>query len=173
MGSYLDGTKPESLVLHMGHNAIDQGTDGKKAADRMGDLVSKCSTEFKPKRLLYAKINKLKKDYTEGTRTTMRLMLVTKKSTALLTKLEANSSGPMYTSSIMVLRQRISDKRACTQTCMEFNKKVTTLWKHMKNIGYNCSSNDISFKQKIPKQQNASFLAFKRGWNNFKSPNEF
>ena len=47
-------------------------------------------------------------------------MLITKKSTALLTKLEANSSGQMYTSSIMVLRQTISDKMVNTQTYMEF-----------------------------------------------------
>ena len=31
--SYSAGTKPESLVFHLGHNAIDQGTDGKRAAE--------------------------------------------------------------------------------------------------------------------------------------------
>ena len=31
--SYSTGTKSESLIFHLGHNSIDQGTDGKKAAD--------------------------------------------------------------------------------------------------------------------------------------------
>ena len=34
---YSAGTKPESLVFHLGRNAIDQGTDGKRAAEQMGD----------------------------------------------------------------------------------------------------------------------------------------
>ena len=42
MDSYSAGTKPESRVLHLGHNTIDQGNDGKRAAEQMGDLVSKC-----------------------------------------------------------------------------------------------------------------------------------
>ena len=75
-----------------------------------------------PIRFLYAKFHKLKMDYTDGTRTTTQLMLITKNSTALLTKLEANSSGLMYTSSIMLLRQSILDKTVCTQTYMEIRK---------------------------------------------------
>ena len=37
MDSYSAGTKPESFVLHLGHNAIEQGTDRKRAAKQMGD----------------------------------------------------------------------------------------------------------------------------------------
>ena len=42
-------------------------------------------------------------------------------------------------------------------------KIVTTLRKHMKNISYNCSSNDISLRQMRPKQQNGNFLAIQKG----------
>ena len=56
MDSYSAGTKPESLVLHLGHNAIDQGTDVKKAAEQMGDLVSKCLTKFKPQKVAICQI---------------------------------------------------------------------------------------------------------------------
>ena len=44
---YSAGTKPESLAWHLGHKAIDQSTDGKRAVEQMGDLVSKCLTKFK------------------------------------------------------------------------------------------------------------------------------
>ena len=58
--SYSAGPKPESLVFHLGHNAIDQGTDGKRAADQMGDLVKKCLTKFKPHMVAICQIPQVK-----------------------------------------------------------------------------------------------------------------
>ena len=40
--SYSTGTKSESFIFHIGHNTFDQGTDGKKAAEQICDLVVKC-----------------------------------------------------------------------------------------------------------------------------------
>ena len=45
--SFSTGTKSESLIFHLGHNTIHQGTDGKKAAEQIGELVGKCITKFK------------------------------------------------------------------------------------------------------------------------------
>ena len=44
----------------MGQNAIDQGTDGKRAAEQMGDLVSKCSNIFKPHKVSICQIPQVK-----------------------------------------------------------------------------------------------------------------
>ena len=55
MDSYSAATKPESLVFHLRHNAIDQGTDGKKA-EQMCDLVSKCLNKFKPNKVAICQI---------------------------------------------------------------------------------------------------------------------
>ena len=60
MDSFSAGTKPESLVFHLGHDAIDQGTDTKKAAEQMGDLVSKCFTKFKPHKVAICQIPQVK-----------------------------------------------------------------------------------------------------------------
>ena len=60
MDSYSAGSKPESLVCHLGHNAFDQGTDGKRAAEQMGDLVSKCLTKFKPHKVAICLIPQVK-----------------------------------------------------------------------------------------------------------------
>ena len=45
-----------NFVFHLGQNAIDQGTDGKRAAEQMGDLVSKCSNIFKPHKVSICQI---------------------------------------------------------------------------------------------------------------------
>ena len=58
--SYSAGTKPESLVFHLGHNAIDQGTDGKREAEQMGDLVGKCLTKFKSHKVAICQIPQVK-----------------------------------------------------------------------------------------------------------------
>ena len=41
------GTNSESLIFHLGYNTIDQCTDGKEAAEQIGNLVGKCITKFK------------------------------------------------------------------------------------------------------------------------------
>ena len=128
MDSYSDGTKPESIVFRLGHNAIDRGTDGKKAAEQLDEFVSKFFTNFKPHNVAICQIRLVKNELCV-TRTTHNLMSITKKSTALLFKLEAYSSGPMNTSSVMVLGQTISHKVVSTQTCMNSQKKL----KHCRN----------------------------------------
>ena len=100
-------------------------------------------------KLLYNNFPNLKRICMDGTQTTRNLMPKTKKSTALLIKLDENSSGLMYTSSIMVLSQTISDEMVCTQICLEF-KQVTFFRKHIKS--YKCSSKDISLRKMYPKQ---------------------
>ena len=60
MDSYSAGAKLECLVFHLGHNAIDQGTDGKRAAEQMRDLVSKCLTKFKPQKVAICQIPQVK-----------------------------------------------------------------------------------------------------------------
>ena len=60
MDSNSAGTKPESLVFHLGQNAIDQGTDEKRAAEQMGDLISKCLTKFKPHKVAICQIPQFK-----------------------------------------------------------------------------------------------------------------
>ena len=107
MDSFSAGTKPESLVFHLGHDAIDQGTDTKKAAEQMGYLVSKCFTKFKPHKVAICQIPQVKiglYGWDSNNKEIDAYNQEIKKSTGSLTKLEANSSDPMYTSSIMVLR---------------------------------------------------------------------
>ena len=60
MDSYLAGTKHESLVFHLGHNAIDQGTDRKMAAEQIGDLVSTCLNKFKSHKVAICQIPQVK-----------------------------------------------------------------------------------------------------------------
>ena len=59
---YSTGTKSESHIFQRGHNTIDQGTDGKKAAGQIGDLVSKCITKFNPHKVAICKIPIVKND---------------------------------------------------------------------------------------------------------------
>ena len=60
MDSYAAGAKPEHLVFNLGQNAIDQHTDGKRAAEQMGDIVSKCSNTFKPHKVSICQIPQVK-----------------------------------------------------------------------------------------------------------------
>ena len=53
--SYSTGTESEKFIFHLGHNTIDKGTDGKKAAEQNGDLVGSCITKFKPHKLAICK----------------------------------------------------------------------------------------------------------------------
>ena len=45
-----------NFVFRLGQNAIDQGTDGKRAADQMSDLVGKSLTNFKPHKFAICQI---------------------------------------------------------------------------------------------------------------------
>ena len=49
-----------SLVFHFGHHAIDQGTDGKKAAEQLRELVSNCLTKFKHHKVPICQIPQVK-----------------------------------------------------------------------------------------------------------------
>ena len=60
MDSYQAGTKPKSFIFHLGNKDNDQGTDGKKAAEQMGDLVSKCLPNFKPHKFDICQISQVK-----------------------------------------------------------------------------------------------------------------
>ena len=172
MGSYSAETKPESLVFHLGHNAIDQGTEGKRAAEQMGDLVSKCLTKFKPHKVAICQIPQVKNG---------------------LYGRESNNKGiDAYDQEINSIADQTRGQFQCSNVYdlnygLEANdirqdgvhpniygiqKIITTLQNHMKNICYNCSSNNISLRQMRPKEQNGNFLSFQRGWNNFNSPNE-
>ena len=51
-------------------------------------------------------------------------------------------------------------------------KMVATLRNHLKKIGYNCSTNDVSLRQIAPKRKDL-FVPMKDGWNNFNNRIEF
>ena len=171
--SYSAGTKPESLVFHLGHNAIDQGTDGKRAAEQMGDLVSRCLTKFKPHKVAICLIPHVKNGLYGRDSNYKEIDAYNQEFNSLAGQIR----GEFQWSNVYVLNYGLeaNDIRqdGVHPIIYGIQKMVTTLRKHMKNIGYNCSSNDISLKQMRPKQQKGNFLAFKRGWNNFNSPNEF
>ena len=88
-------------------------------------------------------------------------MPITKKSTALLTKLEANSNA--YGLNYGLEANDDIRQDGVHPKMYGIQKIVTTLRKHMKNIVYSCSSNDMSLRQMRPKQQNENFLASKGG----------
>ena len=48
----------KTLGFHLWYNSFDQGFDGKKAADRFGDLVCKKIAKFKPHKNAICKISK-------------------------------------------------------------------------------------------------------------------
>ena len=171
--SYSAGTKPESLVFHLGHNAIDQGTDGKRAAEQMGDLVSKCLTKFKPHKVAICQIPQVKNGLYGRDSNNKEIDAYNQEINSIADQIR----GEFQWSNVYVLNYGLeaNDIRqdGVHPNIYGIQKIVTTLRKHMKNIGYNCSSNDISLRQMRPKQQNGNFLPFKRGWNNINSPNEF
>ena len=154
MDSYSAGTKSESLVFHLGHNAIDQGTDGKRAAEQMVDLVSKCLTKFKPHKVNICQIPQDKKGLCGRESNNKEIDAYNQEINSIADQFR----GEFQWSNVYVLNYGLeaNDIRqdGVHPNIYGIQKIVTSLRKHMKNIGYNCSSNDISLRQMRPKQKN-------------------
>ena len=57
---YSPGAKTETLIVHVGHNSIDKGVSGQKAATELKKTVGKCMQKFKPHRVAIGKIRPVK-----------------------------------------------------------------------------------------------------------------
>ena len=49
------------MVIHSGHNSIDQGTAGEDAAKELGNAFSKCVNKIKPFKVANCNLHKIKK----------------------------------------------------------------------------------------------------------------
>ena len=58
--NYSPGAKSECLIIHAGHNSIDQGVPGIEAAKQMEIVISKAITKLKPYKLAICKIPHVK-----------------------------------------------------------------------------------------------------------------
>ena len=58
--NYAPSTKAECLIIHTGHNSIDQGTAGEDAAKELGVVLSKCVSKIKPYKVAICKLPKVK-----------------------------------------------------------------------------------------------------------------
>ena len=58
--NYAPSTKAECLIIHTGHNSIDQGTTGEDAAKELGVVLSKCVNKIKPYKVAICKLPKVK-----------------------------------------------------------------------------------------------------------------
>ena len=66
-------TKTECLIVHTGHNSIDQGLPGKKVANRIGAVSTNCLKKLKPNRLEIFKLSHVKQIYIREKLPTMKL----------------------------------------------------------------------------------------------------
>ena len=58
--NYAPSTKAECLIIHSGHNSIDQGTAGEDAAKELGVVLSKSVNKIKPYKVAICKLPKVK-----------------------------------------------------------------------------------------------------------------
>ena len=139
----------------------------------MGDLVSKCLSKFKPHKVAICQIPQDKNGLYGRDSNNKEIDAYNQEINSIADQIR----GEIQWSNVYVLNYglEVNDIRqdGVHPNIYGIQKIVTTLRKHMKNIGYKCSSNDISLRQIGLKQENGNVLAFKRGWNNFNSPNEF
>ena len=170
--SYSTGTKSESLIFHLGHNTIDQGTDGKKAAEQIVDLVGKCITKFKPHKVAICKIPDVKNGLYGRDVNNKEINEYNKEVDSIADQL----NGEFQSCKVNVLNYDLenTDIRhdGVHPNLHGINKIVATLRNHLKRIGYNCSTNDVSLRH-IPPKRKDLFVPMRDGWNNFNNRIEF
>ena len=139
----------------------------------MDEIISKCLTKFKPHKVAISRIPQVQSGLSGRDSNNQEIDAYKQEINSIADQIR----GEFQWSNVYVLNYGLeaNDIRqdGVHPNMNGIQKIVKTLQNLTKNIGYSCPSNYISLRQMRPKQQKLYFLAFKRGWNNFNSPNGF
>ena len=142
------------------------------AAEQIGDLVVKFITKFKHYRVAICKIPNVKNGLYERDVNNKEINEYNKKINNIADQLNGEFQS-CYVSALYYDLENTDIRHDGIHPNLLGNKKlVATMRNHLKRIGYNCSTNDVSLKKITPKLKDL-FVPMRDGWINFNNRVEF
>ena len=149
--NFAPSTKAECLIIHSGHNSIDQGTAGEDAAKELGVVLSKSVNKLKPYKVAIGKLTKVKNgSFGRETNNNEKT-----KFNRPLDDIADGLRGEFQNTDIKVLDYNLG-KADIQVDCIHPNQKgikeiVFSLRNYISSVGYQPSVSNVSMRQ-IKKQ---------------------
>lgn len=149
---YSPGTKTESLILHFGHNSIDQGSKGKDAAAEFSEVVSKSIRKLKPHNVALCKLPPVKNGIYGRESNNIEISAYN----SSLDDIADTIKGEFPNTNIKILEYNMNSNDIRNDgvhpNLTGIQKLVSTLRDYFKSLGHHTSSTQIAMRQLKKKQ---------------------